>query len=98
MFFEIVVMQANPTPKARKHIQVKVDKKQCLCCEKPSLKRGLCYQCYYDWSKTRKSLGSATKRAAFDAKLIRAGKLLKEQAIREFKNKSVFDVAAAEIA
>jgi len=90
-------MQAHPTTKARKHIQERVDKKQCLCCPKPSLKRGLCHQCYYVWRKERQTLPDAAKKAAYDAKLIRMGRLLKGWAVCDYKSKSVFAAAAAEI-
>jgi hypothetical protein len=98
VFSEIIVMAAQPTPKAKRHIQDRVEKEQCLCCEKKSLKRGLCYQCYYKWRTTRNSLPSATKRAAFDSKLIRTGKLLRAQAVREYKTEDVFSKAASEVA
>lgn len=95
---EIVVMAAEPTPKAKKHIAAKVKSGKCLCCDKPALKRGLCHQCYYLWRTTRRGLGSAAKRAAYDSKLIRIGRLLAAQAVRAFKSESVFSKAADEVA
>lgn len=98
MFNEIVVMQSEPTPKAKKHILAKVQSGKCLCCDKPALKRGLCYQCYYVWRNTRRALPTAAKRAAYDSKLIRIGRLLAAQAVRAFKSKgSVFSKAAEEV-
>lgn len=97
MFEEIIVMAASPSPKAQKHIAERVSKKQCLCCDKPLLKRGLCYQCYYKWRTARQALSSMTKRAAYDAKLIRIGKLLAAQDIRQFKDSSVFSQASKEV-
>lgn len=94
---EIVVMQAQPTPKAKKHIQAKVEAGKCLCCARPSLKRGLCYQCYYLWRTTRNGLGSAAKRATFDSKLIRIGRLLAPQAVRGYKSRNVFSQAAEDV-
>lgn len=97
MIEEIVVMSALPTPKARKHILQRVAVSQCLCCPNPMLKRGLCYQCYYKWRIRRMGLPGATKKAAYDSKLIRCGRLLSQQSIREFKNQSVFDDVASEV-
>jgi hypothetical protein len=94
---EIVVMQAEPTPKAKKHIAARVAAGKCLCCENPALKRGLCYQCYYKWRNARNTLGTAAKKAAFDSKLIRLGKLLHQQAVRAFKACNVFASAAEEL-
>jgi len=97
MYEEIIVMAANPTPKATKHIAERVGKGQCLCCDKKALKRGLCYQCYYSWMTNRKKLANATKRAAYDAKLIRAGKLLAAQAVRALRDHSIFNQASKEV-
>lgn len=98
MLNEIIVMSAIPTPKAKRHIEERVRKDQCLCCEKKSLKRGLCYLCYYQWRSMRNGLPNATKRAAYDAKLIRTGRLLKSQAVREIKARNEFTKAAQEFA
>lgn len=95
---EIIVMAANPTPKAGKHIAARVAAGQCLCCDKPLLKRGLCHRCYYAWMVNRRKLDSATKRAAYDARLIRAGKLLAPQAVRAIKDQTVFGQASRDIA
>lgn len=95
---EIIVMSANPTPRAHKHIATRVANGQCLCCENLHLKRGLCHRCYYAWMVNRRKLESATKRAAYDARLIRAGKLLAPQAVRAIKDQSVFGQASRDIA
>lgn len=94
---EIVVMNAEPTPKAIKHIQAKVAKSECLCCSNIALKRGLCHQCYYKWRTIRAKLSSASKRAAYDSRLIRLGRLLVEQGVRRFKKTSVFSSVADEL-
>lgn len=97
MFEEIIVMSAKPTPKAAKHIAQRIAKKQCLCCEKPLLKRGLCHQCYYRWMTRRRDLPTGAKRAAYDAKLIRCGRLLASGAVRRVKDNSVFAQAQREV-
>lgn len=97
MLEEIIVMSAIPSSKASKHIAERVSKKQCLCCDKPLLKRGLCHQCYYKWMTNRRKLPSAVKRASYDAKLIRCGKLLAAQAVREVRDRSVFGQASKEV-
>lgn len=90
-------MSAEATPKAKKHVQECVEAGRCLCCENKSLKRGLCYQCYYKWRTAWKSLGSATRRAEFDSKLIRRGQLLAQQEVRSWKKKNAFSTAASEV-
>lgn len=97
MDHEIIVMQAEPTAKAKRHIQARVDAGLCLCCDRQSLKRGLCSRCYHAWTRARSMLANAVQRATFDSTLIRDGKLLKEQAVRDFKNHSVFSDVAAKL-
>jgi hypothetical protein len=94
---EIVVMAAEAIGKAKKRVEDRVSAGKCLCCENQALKRGLCHQCYYKWRTVRSSLGSAAKQAAFDSKLIRMGKLLHPQAVRDIKSGNVFaEVAGRE--
>lgn len=92
----LIAMDVTPTPKAKKHIQEKVSAGKCLCCDKPLLKRGLCYQCYYKWRRVRSELQTKTKQAEFDAKLIRIGRLLGTQDVRNYKEdrSSVFESTA----
>lgn len=97
MFDEIVVMSATPTPKASRHVAERVTKGQCVCCERPQLKRGLCHKCYYAWMVNRRKLDSAAKRASYDAKLIRMGKLLAPQAVRAIRDRSVFGRTSREV-
>ena len=92
---EIVVMAAEAVGKAKKLVQERVSAGKCLCCSNPALKRGLCYQCYYKWRVARATLGNATAQAAFDAKLIRIGKLLHPQAVRGLKIENVFAALAS---
>lgn len=98
MFGEIYIMPAKPNAKARKHITACVAEGRCLCCQNKALKRGLCHKCYYLWGQNRQKLGTASKRAEYDAKLVRVGKLLLPQAVREYKAKDVFSSAASEVA
>ncbi len=95
---EIFIMLAKPSSKARKHIETCVADGKCLCCERKALKRGLCYKCYYLWNQNRQRLGSAAKKAEYDSKLIRLGKLLPAQAVRNYKAKDAFSSAADEVA
>lgn len=92
----IWAFDVQTTAKTRKRIAERIGSQQCLCCDKPMLKRGLCYQCYYQWRKHRLSLPKA-KRAEFDAGLIRRGHLLDQQAVRKFlpaNGSPVFSAAA----
>jgi hypothetical protein len=98
-FNEIVVMDAKPTPKAAKHVAECVAKNECVCgCGKPILKRGLAANCYYAWRQGRAKQATKKDKAVYDAKLIRMGRLLCEQAIRSLKRKTVFDRVAEESA
>lgn len=100
---EIVVMDANATKKSKAWVTTCIEQNVCLCgCgekETPTkpFKRGLCSKCYYDWRTTRAALGTDRKRAAYDASLIRMGKLLAPQSVRNLKSQSVFSKAAAEV-
>jgi hypothetical protein len=97
MFNEIVVMSATPTPKAARHVAERVSKGQCLCCDEPAIKRGLGQSCYYAWMANRRKLNTPTKRAAYDAKLIRIGRLLAPQAVRSIRDRSVFGRTSSEV-
>ncbi len=96
-------MDANATKKSKAWIAACIEQNACLCgCgekETPTkpFKRGLCSKCYYDWRTTRAALGNDQKRAAYDASLIRMGKLLAPQSARKLKSASVFSKAAAEV-
>lgn len=93
----LVVMNVNVGPKIKKQIAEKVQSNKCLCCDKPMLKRGLCYQCYYAWRRERNRLTSKAKQVEFDALLIRKGRLLDQQAVRDYKGHSVFTSAAEQV-
>ena len=94
---EIFFMAINIGAKAKRYVEERVKAGKCLCCENPALKRGLCHQCYYKWRSLRLAIGSQAKRASYDARLIRAGKLLAPQAVREIRASSPFSQAAAEV-
>lgn len=91
-------MSAEPNSKAKKHIAECVSAGKCLCCEERALKRGLCHKCYYKWNLNRSKLTSDAKRAEYDSKLIRIGKLLHPQAVRAYKAKDAFSSIADEVA
>jgi hypothetical protein len=99
IYGKIVVMDAKPTPKAKKWILRCVALNVCVCgCGKPQLKRGLAQNCYYAWYAQREALGTAEKQAAYDARLIRGGKLLAPGSARQLRRSDVFAKAAAEVA
>lgn len=95
---EIIVMDAKPSAKAMTHIMACVKENKCLCgCGKPMLKLGLAQNCYYRWRSLRMKLATKAKRAAYDAKLIRIGRLLPGSMIVQLRRRSVFDSVASEI-
>jgi hypothetical protein len=94
---EIIVMATQVSGKTKTLVIERVKAGKCLCCDNPSLKRGLCHQCYYKWRTFRASIGSAAKRGGYDARLIRSGKLLEPQAVRAMKTNSVFSKVASEM-
>lgn len=58
-------------------------------CSSPARTRGLCNRCHYGWRMRRLRM-PATDAAVYDAKLIRAGRLLSPGGIRQYRRKSVF--------
>lgn len=97
MISEIVIMVAQTSAKMKPVVKERIIKQKCLCCDSSLLKRGLCFKCYYKWRKARAALGSEAKRATFDAKLIKAGKLLAPQAVRALKTEDLFQSAAKQV-
>jgi hypothetical protein len=96
---KIVVMDAKPGRKAAKWVLKCVTANVCLCgCGKQQFKRGLSQNCYYAWRSTRERLGEAEKQAAYDARLIRGGRLLVAGGAQQIKKQTVFSQAAAEVA
>lgn len=71
----IVVIDAKPRLGIRKKVLVRVKSNTCLCCEQKATRRGLCKTCYF---RFRAAYLSFIKREQpnFEAKMIRAGKLL----------------------
>ncbi len=97
IFNEVIVIDARPSSKAARHIADCVAKNECICgCGRPILKRGLAANCYYAWRRARARLRTTKDQAAFDARLIRIGRLLAEQCIRSLRRKTVFDRVAEE--
>lgn len=98
IYKKIVVMDAQPSRKAKKWVRKCVDANVCLCgCGLEPLKRGLAQNCYYAWYSARSSLGDAEKQAAYDSRLIREGRLLNAGEGRKLRNPTVFSKAAADV-
>lgn len=99
MFEELLAMATvGPSTQIKAVIQERVAARKCLCCDRPLLKRGLCYQCYYAWRNTKLALPTKSKQLEFDAKLIRDGKLLPAQGVRQYTRDSVFNDVAKSLA
>lgn len=91
-------MDAKPTAKAQRWVEQCITANLCLCgCGKKPIKRGLAQNCYYAWRSNRSKLADAEKQAAYDARLIRSGRLLVPSAARAVKRNSVFTQVAAEV-
>lgn len=73
---EIFVLDVSVAMNARREVKDRVQRGVCLCCNKPAKKRGLCTQCYNAFSYLAGRM-SYKDRAAYEAKLIRQGKLLR---------------------
>lgn len=99
MFEELLAMATvGPSGKVKAVIKERVTAGKCLCCDRPLLKRGLCYQCYYAWRNSKNALPTKAKQLEFDAKLIRDGKLLPAQGVRQYTRNSVFNDVAKSLA
>lgn len=72
---EIFVLDVSVAMNAKRFVKDKVEAKVCLCCDSPSSRRGLCRKCYNAFQYVASRLPKR-ERAAFEAKLIRQGKLL----------------------
>lgn len=84
---EIFVLDVSLAMNAKREVKDRVQQGLCLCCSNKAAKRGLCTKChnayYYLASRMTKR-----DRAAFEAKLMRQGKLLAayDKAYRVAKN------------
>lgn len=84
----VVVMDAQPGPKAIRRIEEYARQNKCLCgCGRPMWRRGLSRVCYYDWENDLAQLPDEAARATYNAKLIRTGRLLVQWWIRKFKRR-----------
>ncbi len=101
IFNEMYAMDAKRTAKATVHVQSRLSDHQCIACTglpEKAVRRGLCSKCYQRWRHKRQSLGSAKLRLEFDVALIKQGKLLPTQEVRDFTHeRNVFDEVAAEV-
>lgn len=93
-------MQPRQTPTITQSVEDyiigKVQAGTCLCCKNRSLKRGLCYSCYYQWTQARLRLPK-NKREQFDAALQADGRLLDSQQVRRYRRINVFTKTANSI-
>lgn len=98
---EIVTVDAKPTAKALDHIRARLAKGECIGCKAnpgKAKRRGLCDPCYEAWRSARIRLATPRLQAAFDARLIRMGRLLMAQGVRVFNGvRSVFQELAEEV-
>ena len=90
---EMLLVDAKPTPKAKRRIEAKLAIGQCLCCERQAKRRGLCDKCYYQFSKCVAAIETRSGRVEFVSRLVRDGKVLVSYEIGRLKRKSVFDAA-----
>jgi hypothetical protein len=86
-----------PTGPAKVHVDTCVAAGKCLGCgEEPASRRGLGTRCYHAWRSARQKLNQ-TQAANYDAKLIKAGKLLPPQQILALRAPNVFRDAALSV-
>jgi len=72
---EIFVVDASAVMSVKREVRERVEKGLCLICDCQASKRGLCDKHVNAYYHTRRGM-SKKEQAAFDARLIRAGKLL----------------------
>lgn len=81
----IVVIDAVRTKAAEAHVRNRIAAGHCIVCNedppRKHAKRGLCTRCHGRWTRERDAMRDDTKRAEFDAELIRRGLLLHEHEI-----------------
>lgn len=94
------MVDAERTQAAESHVKCRLKDGKCVACtgtpEDPlreHKKRGLCDRCHARWLRNRAKAGNRQKRGAFDAMLIRQGKLLHEHEIRTLTNHDAFSDA-----
>lgn len=71
----VMIVDVKPRPSVRQHVQECRDKNVCLLCGKPAEKRGLCLPEYGQYRVALMEL-PLVERPAFEARMIREGKLL----------------------
>lgn len=93
---EIFFMEVQRSRAAEAAVRDRVLAGKCVCgCGRDSgehAKLGLSRTCYYQHREAKKGL-SRRKAAAYDAKLMREGKLLGPHEVRRIKRTTVFDEA-----
>lgn len=96
---EIFIVDAQPTPKAQKHIDECMGQGVCLCgCGRPAKRRGLADPCYYTFNRAFNSMPPKQAKK-YEASLMRRGLILANGLARRIKRRleSVFVKAADEI-
>lgn len=98
----ILVIEATRNRSADKHVNERIAAGKCVACPpddiRPHRRRGLCPRCEGRWTRQRNLLSTKTKKAEFDAELIRKGMLLAENEIQQLTNSNVFSDVAKEVA
>ena len=87
MFGEIFIVDARPTPRAKKHIDDCVEKGVCLCgCGRKARRRGLADPCYYAFMRELNAM-NAKDAAKYEGSLIRRGLVLARGMIIRIKRR-----------
>jgi len=97
----IVVIEASRTRDADKHVRERLAGGGCVACPQDDIRkhrrRGLCPRCEGRWTRERNLLGTKSKKAEFDAKLIRKGLLLGSGEVSDLTTSNVFSEMAKEM-
>jgi hypothetical protein len=74
----VIVMEVRVSPRIRKTVEQRDSAGLCLLCENKAIRRGLCSCCY---GRYRAAISERPKkdRAALEAKLIEAGKIIENR-------------------
>lgn len=91
----LIVALSKPSIKTSRAVAEKASSRVCLGmvrvdgkdvpCESESKQRGLCMKCYSRWYREMARM-TPEKRIEFEAKMIRLGRLLGDQQIRDFRD------------
>jgi hypothetical protein len=92
----LVVTEAKAVPRVVRKVRAAVVSGKCLTCHRKAKRRGACDLCYSRYYLQAIRM-TPTKRAAYEARLIRCGELLPAQAVRSIRRDDTFAKRASDL-